>query len=161
SPDGNRLLTVAGSGVSIWDVAFDLHKCPSWLLSISECLSGKRINTEGILEQTPLDRISIITRLRDDFAKLPEDGDGMIWGRWLLADHSTRTVSPYSKLALSSGGMAQKNEQLMSPGSGVAKPPELGRFRRPNSLLKNALQLLDSGKVGEAEAKFREALQAA
>jgi hypothetical protein len=33
-------------------------------------------------------------------AKAPTDDDWATWGRWFLADRSTRTISPFSKITI-------------------------------------------------------------
>jgi len=33
-------------------------------------------------------------------AGTPANDDWVVWGRWFLADHSTRTISPFSKVTI-------------------------------------------------------------
>ena len=38
---------------------------------------------------------------RTQFNRAPAEDDWTILGRWFLADHSTRTISPFSKITVS------------------------------------------------------------
>jgi WD40 repeat protein/tRNA A-37 threonylcarbamoyl transferase component Bud32 len=98
SPDGKRILTAVMDGSAhVWDVDFVPSRCPAWLLQLAEALSGTRLNEQGILEETRLDRAETIAQIRDDLNNQSDDNDGVMWGRWLLADHAGRTVSPCSR----------------------------------------------------------------
>jgi WD40 repeat protein len=98
SSDGRRILTAVMDGSAhVWDVDFVPSRCPAWLLQLAEALSGTRLNEQGILEETRLDRAETIAQIRDDLNNQSDDNDGVMWGRWLLADHAGRTVSPCSR----------------------------------------------------------------
>lgn len=75
--------------------------CPDWLLRLSEALSGYRLNQQGILEPTELDRAKTIAQIREDLKHLPDQEDGVRWGRWLLSERTNRTISPFSSLTVS------------------------------------------------------------
>jgi hypothetical protein len=101
SPDGKRILTASSDGTArLWDVGFAPARCPDWLLQLAEVLCGCRLGKEGFLEPTTLDRAQTITRIREDLRNQPDDGDGVKWGRWLLADRATRTISPFSEMTV-------------------------------------------------------------
>lgn len=69
-------------------------------MQLAEALSGKRLNQQGILELTNLDRAKTIAQIRQYLKNQPDSGDGVMWGRWLLADRSTRTISPFSSITV-------------------------------------------------------------
>jgi WD40 repeat protein/serine/threonine protein kinase len=99
SPDGKRIVTACRDNAAhVWDVGFAPKRCPDWLLQLAEALSGNRLNQHGLLEPTSLDRAATIAHLREYLKNQPDNGDGVVWGRWLLADRSTRTISPYSSI---------------------------------------------------------------
>ena len=75
-------------------------KCPDWLLPLAEALSGTRLNKQGALEQTSLDRAKTIEQIREDLENRPGKEEGVMWGRWILADPATRTISPFSSITV-------------------------------------------------------------
>jgi len=104
SPDGKRIVTTSQDGIArAWDVGFAPSKCPAWLLPLAEALSGTRLNKEGVLEPTSLNCADTLAQLWQSLNNLPDHGDGVMWGRWLLADRSTRTIMPFSCVSISEG----------------------------------------------------------
>jgi hypothetical protein len=69
-------------------------------LQLAEALSGSHLNRQGLLEPTSLDRAETIAQIRRNLNDQPDNGDGVMWGRWLLADRSTRTISPFSSITV-------------------------------------------------------------
>jgi dipeptidyl aminopeptidase/acylaminoacyl peptidase len=99
SPDGRRVVTASRDGTArIWDVGLAPSKCPEWLLQLAEALAGKVLDKQGFLEPTRLDRPATIERIRELLKKQPDTADGVLWGRWLLADRASRTLSPFSSI---------------------------------------------------------------
>jgi WD40 repeat protein/serine/threonine protein kinase len=102
SPDGKRIVTGCFDGTArVWDVGFVPSKCPDWLLQLAEALTGTRLNKQGALEETSLDRAKTIARTHDDLDSRPGKEDGVAWGRWLLSNPIKRTISPFSSMTLS------------------------------------------------------------
>jgi WD40 repeat protein len=114
SADGNRIVTVSGNPtvwgtydfasrkgelprIRIWDIAPPGGKCPEWLLELAEAISGLKLNKQGALEPSTMNRTETIQRIRQELQKAGDD-DWVVWGRWFLADPATRTLSPYSKV---------------------------------------------------------------
>ncbi|MGA2542300.1 MAG: protein kinase [Verrucomicrobiota bacterium] len=98
SPDGRRILTWSYDGIArIWDVAPPAENHPAWLPQLAEVISGQALNRQGVLEPTPLNRVEIINRLRQELSHEPDQDDWVVWGRWFLADPFTRTISPFSR----------------------------------------------------------------
>ena len=85
---------------SVWDIAPTQASCPDWLLQIAEAISGQVLNKEGVLKPTRLNRIETLNQIRQKLDQQPDDGDWVTWGRWLLSDRATRTISPFSKLTV-------------------------------------------------------------
>jgi hypothetical protein len=101
SPDGQRVVTACRDNTArVWDVGLALSRCPDWLLRLAEALSGNRLNEQGILEPTSLERAETIAQIRRQLENQPDNGDGVAWGRWVLADRSRRTISPFSSLTV-------------------------------------------------------------
>ncbi len=99
SPDGSRIMAAANYQASLWDVAPAQPGLPDWLIPLAEAISGKVLNKEGVLEPTRLNRVETLNQLRQKLAGQPDD-DWVIWGRWLLADRATRTISPFAKVTV-------------------------------------------------------------
>jgi len=101
SPDGKRIVTASFDATArVWDIGLAPSRCPDWLLQLAEALSGDRLNKHGILQDTSLDRAKTIAQIRQFLNNQPDDGDGVRWGRWLLADRLTRTISPFASLTV-------------------------------------------------------------
>jgi hypothetical protein len=84
SPDRAQPLFPGDSAGRLWDLAFIPSTLPDWLLPLAEVLSGKRLDKQGRLEQTQLDRAEALRRMRSELAKRPSSDPGIIWGRSLL-----------------------------------------------------------------------------
>jgi hypothetical protein len=74
--------------------------CPRWLLTLTEAISGQVVNQQGALEPTKLNRRETLNQIREQLTHQPGDDDWVLWGRWLLADHATRAISPFSKITV-------------------------------------------------------------
>jgi hypothetical protein len=99
SPDGRRIVTACrDNSARVWDVDFAPSRCPDWLLPLAEALAGKRLSEEGLLEETTLDRAQTIAKIRQYLDSQPGNADGVLWGRWLLANPSKRNPSPFSTI---------------------------------------------------------------
>jgi eukaryotic-like serine/threonine-protein kinase len=98
TPDGRQILTTSEDGTArVWDFAPATASHPDWLLQLAEVISGERLNKQGILEQTKLNRGEILNQLRQRLNRESNDDGWVRWGRWFLADPATRTISPSSK----------------------------------------------------------------
>src|ERR1051326_6325656 len=101
SSEGKRIVTASFNGKArVWDIGPTPEKYPDWLLPLSEALSGQVLNTQSVLEQTRLNRLETINRIRQRLSQAKADDDWVVWGRWLLGDRATRTISPFSKVTL-------------------------------------------------------------
>jgi WD40 repeat protein len=98
SPDGRRLVAfLQHSAARIWDLPPAAGPAPKWLATLAECVSGRKLNQQNLVEETGLDRVATLEKLRDELRAAP-DSDWVAWGRWFLADPSARPISPYSKI---------------------------------------------------------------
>ncbi|SPE61404.1 putative WD40 repeat-containing protein [Verrucomicrobia bacterium] len=159
SRDGKRVVTASHDYTArVWDVGLAPSRCPDWLLQLAEALGGNRLNARGLLEATTLDRAKTIGQIRETLKDQPDDGDGVMWGRWLLADCWTRTISPFSSLTVPQYIENRINEN--TPES-LEEAEQLAGgnaelFRR----VSEAPQVLAShGKLAESAARYREALR--
>jgi WD40 repeat protein len=101
SPDGTRIVTASADGAArVWDVAPSERRCPDWLRDLAEAISGRVLNKQSVLEQAKLNRAEVLNEIRQKLDQEPADNDWIIWGRWFLADRSTRTISPFSGLTV-------------------------------------------------------------
>jgi tetratricopeptide (TPR) repeat protein len=144
------------------------------MLQLAEALSGNRLNKQGIIETTSLNRAQTIAQIRQDLNGQPDAADGVLWGRWLLADRATRTISPFSKVAVPEYIETRIKENtaasLAEAKMLAAGNPELSeRIARAHSapeqtnravrLKKEAVTPVGQGKLADAETKYREALE--
>jgi WD40 repeat protein/serine/threonine protein kinase len=101
SPDGKRIVTGSFDWTAgVWDIGPPPGKYPDWLLPLSEALSGQVLNQQGILEETRLNRLETLNQIRQKLIQEKDDDDWVVWGRWLLADRNTRTISPFSQVTV-------------------------------------------------------------
>ena len=97
SPDGTRVLTASADGrARMWDVAPALPGHSGWLLDLATAVCGEVLSARGVPE--PTNQIQSLDQLRQSLGGQSGDDEWSILGRWLLADPSTRTISPYSKI---------------------------------------------------------------
>jgi WD40 repeat protein len=57
-------------------------------------------NDSGVFEPRKEDPGRVLEETRAQLNRGPADGDWTILGHWLLADRSTRTISPFSKITV-------------------------------------------------------------
>jgi dipeptidyl aminopeptidase/acylaminoacyl peptidase len=102
SPDGKQVVTASedGNSARVWDIAPLNTAGPDWMLQMAEAISGKVLNKRNVLEETKLDRVETLEQIRQKLNAEPSDDDWVVWGRWFLADPSTRTISPFSKITV-------------------------------------------------------------
>ena len=101
SPDGKRVVTVSAEGVAgVWDIAPSGTGFPDWLFPLTEAFAGRRLNLQGVLETTGQDPDTVIGGLRQQLDQATGNDDWVVWGRWFLADPTTRTISPYSSMTV-------------------------------------------------------------
>jgi WD40 repeat protein/serine/threonine protein kinase len=99
SPDGERILTASNDNTAwVWDLVPSGPGCPAWLLQLSEAVAGLVLNKQGVLEPSSLPRDEIIRQIREKLEHEAADDGWVVWGRWLLANPATRTISPLSKM---------------------------------------------------------------
>jgi hypothetical protein len=93
-------VTVGGGSARVWDIGPCSTGVPDWLLRLAEATSGQALNKQSVLEETKLPRAETFTQIREKLSHEPSDDDWVVLGRWLLADPSTRTISPFSKITV-------------------------------------------------------------
>src|SRR5262249_46644753 len=95
SESGKRKAEIAQSTAAVQDAAATLSS--SVLADLAEAVVGKRINAEGALENVSS---TVFSQTRERVANLPREADFTRWLEWFLADRSTRSISPYSRVGL-------------------------------------------------------------
>lgn len=73
---------------------------PKWLPFLAEAVAGQHLNDHGVFEPLREDPARELNEIREQLSRAPTDDDWAIWGRWFLADRSTRTISPFSKITV-------------------------------------------------------------
>jgi WD40 repeat protein len=101
SSDGRQVLTTAaGNPARVWDIA-PLAQAPTWLTVLAEAISGEALDAQGQIQPTRLDRAAALQRVRQTLEAEPDDDSWTQWGKWLLSDSGTRTISPFSTATVS------------------------------------------------------------
>ena len=192
SPDGKRIVTASADKTArVWDVAPSQARCPVWLLQLSQAISGQSLNQHGGLGPTivtnnmgragsytagPItdkERAETISQIRQKLSQSPDDDDWVVWGRWFLADPSTRTISPFSKITvpeyienrIRENTAESLNEAEMLAAGNLELLARISEKRVLNEQKEleqrcrdQALALVNQGKLTEAEPLYREAL---
>jgi WD40 repeat protein/serine/threonine protein kinase len=117
-PGDRRILTSGEDEAWVWDMAPARGPCPDWLLPLSEAISGMVLSPQGLLENTSLERAATLKEIRRRLDKEKDDSDWVIWGRWLLADRATRTISPFSKITVPEYAERQNKEKIPQSSAG-------------------------------------------
>jgi tetratricopeptide (TPR) repeat protein len=174
SPDGKRIVTASlDNTAQVWDIAPSPTNYPAWLLQFAEVFSGQVLNKQGLLEPTRLDRAETIIQLRRRLNQKPDHEEWVLWGRWLLADPATRTISPFSKMSVQeyienriagntvaslaeAKRLALGNAELSERIERARKALELmlEQRRRASMLKQEALNLAAQGRWKEAAADY-------
>ena len=93
-------MTASRDGMArVRDVAPSPAVCPGWLLELVTAVSGEALNAQGVLEYT--NQVKALGRVRQALNEQPGSDDWLVLGRWLLADRSTRIISPSSQVGIS------------------------------------------------------------
>jgi tetratricopeptide (TPR) repeat protein len=162
SPDGRQLLTASTDHrVRLWDLAPSEAKAPVWLLPMAEAISGKVLNKKGTIEKTQLNRLEVLSQLRQQFNQDPADNDWVVWGRWFLADPSTRTISPFSPITIRefiehrlqecTAESLDDAERLAGVDSELLRRISEGRKRARAAYLESRIQESTTTSLDEAE----------
>jgi WD40 repeat protein len=98
TPDGHWVLTVAENGtVWLWEIPMVTLPVPRWLPELAEAIAGHRLNEQRIAEPVP---VSELFRLKRQLSEVPTTNGWSRWVNWILADRSTRTLSPASAITM-------------------------------------------------------------
>jgi len=172
SPDGKRIVTASADGTArVWDFDFAPSRCPDWLLQLAQAVSGKRLNPQGILELTRAENAVEIRQLRQHLDSMPNAADGVLWGRWLLADQSNRAISPLSavtfhayiqrRLTECTAESLKEAEQLSAGAEDLARQVRSaqGKLEAFDALELEAEKLAAQTNLAEAEPKARQAFE--
>jgi WD40 repeat protein/serine/threonine protein kinase len=101
SPDGKRIVTASDDGTArVWEARTPGVPTPDWLPQMIEALSGQVLSKKGVVEPSGTPRAGLLGQVRQRLAQGLSGDDWEIIGRWVLADRSTRTISPFSKITL-------------------------------------------------------------
>ncbi|SPE61349.1 putative WD40 repeat-containing protein [Verrucomicrobia bacterium] len=101
SPDGQRVLTASADGTArVWEISPPPDKCPDWLIELAQAVSGRVLNSHGVLAPVTSSQSETIKRIRAKLEPMPADDAWANWGRWFLADRAIRPISPFSKVTV-------------------------------------------------------------
>ena len=101
SLDGSRVITSTdyGETARVWDVGLGLRKRPPWFPRLTEAVAGRRLNIRGVIENVP-NQYEELQALRRMLARMSPKDPWVQFGRWVLADRATRTISPFSDVTV-------------------------------------------------------------
>jgi len=118
SLDGKRVVTASADNTAwVWNVSPSSAGYPAWLLDLATAVCGEALSSRGVLEYTnrPLDQA------RRTLNEQRGDDDWFALGRWLLAEPSARTISPFSKITLAEWIEHRFNDATLSSLAKVEK----------------------------------------
>ena len=102
SPDGKFVLSwgLTNHTVAIWPVPSLVTNAPvpAWIERLATAVAGGTISATGEFLPAPITPKEF-SAVKAELAALPDDAPFVKWGRWLLADPTTRTISPESPLS--------------------------------------------------------------
>jgi WD40 repeat protein/adenylate kinase family enzyme len=99
SPDGKWILTVWNDkSARVWETLAFGKSLPGWLAEVADAMAGQHLNDSGLFEPLSRDSSETLKQIKDRLNRESSDNDWVVWGRWFLADRSTRTISPFSKV---------------------------------------------------------------
>jgi dipeptidyl aminopeptidase/acylaminoacyl peptidase len=108
SPDGSAIATAGFDLVArIWPLAVAEGRAPDWLPELAEAVAGQRLNARRTVEDVPATRF---LQLKSQVTEMQGQDAYSSWGRWFLADRSTRAVSPGAQRTV-----RQFEEDLLAP----------------------------------------------
>jgi WD40 repeat protein/serine/threonine protein kinase len=174
SPGGRRILTASTDGTArVWDLAPTLGEHPDWLLRLAEAVSGRTLNKRGVLESVVSDRAASLNQIRQELASRRDEEEWVRWGRWLLADRFTRSMSPFSNLTISEyvqnrikQNTAESLDEAEKIAFGNPEPlrriaqaretlhPDIPQDRQAELSLSNGVAQARAGKWKQAIAEF-------
>jgi WD40 repeat protein/class 3 adenylate cyclase/tRNA A-37 threonylcarbamoyl transferase component Bud32 len=101
SPDGKRIVTASEDRTArTWDLMPTGKDWPEWLPRLADAIAGQHLNDRGFFESLNKDPADALKEIKDQLSRESAENDWVIWGRWFLADRSTRTISPFSKITV-------------------------------------------------------------
>ena len=100
SPDGKQIVTWPNNRAQVWDISPTGKPMPEWLPRLAEAVAGQHLNDRSVFEPLSGDPGRALEEIRAQLSRAPDDDDWTIWGRWFLADRSSRTISPFSKITI-------------------------------------------------------------
>ena len=101
SPDNKRIVTAFEGTMRVWDVMPAGKAAPEWLPRLADAIAaGQHLSVRGFFEPLNKDSAKVLGNIKDQLSREPADDDWAILGRWFLADRSTRTISPFSKITI-------------------------------------------------------------
>ncbi|MBI5692196.1 MAG: protein kinase [Verrucomicrobia bacterium] len=99
---GGRFLTIAtvSRTLFVWPLPPPERQqpVPEWLLTLAGGLAGGEVDANAVFREGRLD-LAAIERVRSELSQLPKDDAYAEWGRWFLADRSTRAAGPGLKIS--------------------------------------------------------------
>jgi WD40 repeat protein len=101
SPDGTRVATASWDKTSrVWYVMPGGKVLPEWLPRLADAVACQHLNDRSVFEPIGKDSVEVVKQIKNRVNDDKTNDDWVIWGRWFLADRSTRTISPFSKITV-------------------------------------------------------------
>jgi len=101
SPDGRQIVTASKDRTArVWDFLPASKSTPEWLPRLAEAVAGQHLDDRGVFEPSDADPSQVLSEIREKLRLAPTDTGWTTWGRWFLADRSTRTISPFSRITI-------------------------------------------------------------
>ena len=122
SSDGRFIITgkAGAPGVALaWPVPPSARgqPVPGWLLRLSTALAGGEIDQRSVFRIRDYDA-KVFGDVRSELAALPKDAPYAEWGRWILADRTTRPIGP--GFTITAAALKKRQSEATAAAAGTA-----------------------------------------
>ena len=91
------------TGFRYWAFLSYSHRDKKWGDWLHKALETYHVPSRligRVFEPSGADPSQVLNEIREKLRRAPTDADWTTWGRWFLADRSTRTISPFSRITI-------------------------------------------------------------
>jgi len=99
-PESHQVVISSDDGTAkVWDL-WPVNGNTPVLLRIAAAVAAQEWNDRALFEPLSDDSSQMLAEVREQLGTGAAQDDWTVWSRWFLADRSTRTISPFSKITV-------------------------------------------------------------